>query len=154
MANRTFLGTLRLALLLSVLAFVALGAWLDRARSRDWDAPLRVTVYPIAAASDAEITSPPRSGFRSNSCFPEGAGGDVCATAGTCSYGYRMRCATVRQHWADRPGLLATMPSLRMRFWAVRVANDPLPIPTQIFALYHDSAGAAAVPDRWASAKA
>ena len=50
MAERTFLGTLRLAALLAVLAFVGLGAWLDRARSRDWDAPLRVTIYPIAAS--------------------------------------------------------------------------------------------------------
>ena len=52
MAKRTFLGTLRLGFLLAVLVFVALGAWLDRARSRDWDAPLRVTIYPIAAESD------------------------------------------------------------------------------------------------------
>ena len=35
MATRTFLGTLRLAVLLAVLAFVAVGAWRDRARSRD-----------------------------------------------------------------------------------------------------------------------
>ena len=36
-----------------------------------------------------------------------------------------------------------------MRFWAARVAwNDPLPDPdVQIFALYHRSADAAAVPD-------
>jgi hypothetical protein len=33
-----FLGTVRLALLLAVLIFVALGAWLDRRRSTDWDA--------------------------------------------------------------------------------------------------------------------
>ena len=44
---------------------------------------------------------------------------------------------------ADRPGLLAAMLwSLRMRFWAARVAwNDPLPDPdVQIFALYHGGA--------------
>ena len=41
---------MRLAILLAVLAFVALGAWLDRTRSRDWDDTLRVTVYPIATA--------------------------------------------------------------------------------------------------------
>ena len=40
MSRRTFLGNLRLALLLGVLLFVALGAWLDRRRSTDWDAPL------------------------------------------------------------------------------------------------------------------
>ena len=52
-AGRTFFGTLRIAILLAILAFVALGAWLDRRRSTDWDAPLRVTVYPIAAGADA-----------------------------------------------------------------------------------------------------
>ena len=44
MAARTFLGTLRLAILIAVLLFVALGAWLDHARSRDWNDTLRVTV--------------------------------------------------------------------------------------------------------------
>ena len=53
MTRRTFLGTLRLALLLAVLAFVALGAWLDRSRSTDWDTPRRVTVYPVADGGDA-----------------------------------------------------------------------------------------------------
>ena len=50
MAERTFFGTLRIAILLAVLIFVALGAWLDKRRSTDWDAALRVTVYPIAAS--------------------------------------------------------------------------------------------------------
>ena len=57
MAQRTFLGNLRLALLLGVLLFVALGAWLDRSRSRDWDAPLRVTVYLLSAGDDEEVRS-------------------------------------------------------------------------------------------------
>ena len=55
MAARTFLGTLRLAILLAVLLFVALGAWLDRARSRDWNDTLRVTVYPISDSADAGV---------------------------------------------------------------------------------------------------
>ena len=57
MAQRTFLGNLRLALLVGVLLFVALGAWLDRRRSRDWDAPLRVTVYVLTASGDDELRS-------------------------------------------------------------------------------------------------
>jgi len=56
-AERTFFGTLRVAILLAVLAFVALGAWLDRSRSTDWDAPLRVTVYPIAAGDETALRS-------------------------------------------------------------------------------------------------
>ena len=55
MAARTFLGTLRLAILIAVLLFVALGAWLDRARSRDWNDTLRVTVYPISDSADPGV---------------------------------------------------------------------------------------------------
>ena len=55
-AERTFFGTLRIAILLAVLVFVALGAWLDKRRSTDWDSTLRVTVYPIAGGTDAATT--------------------------------------------------------------------------------------------------
>ncbi len=38
---------LRILVLLYILAFVAVGSWLSRARVTDWDAPLWVDVYPI-----------------------------------------------------------------------------------------------------------
>lgn len=38
---------IRIMILLYVLAFVAIGTWLSRARVTDWDAPLWVDVYPI-----------------------------------------------------------------------------------------------------------
>jgi pyridoxamine 5'-phosphate oxidase len=50
MAERTFFGTLRIALLLAILAFVAVGAWLDRTRTRSWEHTLRITVYPLPSA--------------------------------------------------------------------------------------------------------
>ena len=56
MAQRSFFGAVRLAILLAVLIFVALGAWLDRRRSTDWDATLRVTVYPVAVDMDSVTT--------------------------------------------------------------------------------------------------
>lgn len=153
MADRTFLGTLRLALLVAVLVFVALGAWLDRARSRDWDAPLRVTVYPIAAASDArEYVAQLESGdFAAIPAFlREQAALHRLPLAEPVqlrvSHAVRDRPPALE----DRPGMLAAMLwSLRMRFWAARVAwNDPLPDPdVQVFALYHGGASAAAVPD-------
>ncbi len=40
---------IRIALLLMVLAHVAIGGWLLRARTASWDVPLRVAVFPIAA---------------------------------------------------------------------------------------------------------
>ncbi len=71
MAQRTFFGYLRLALLLAVLVFVSLGAWLDRVRSTDWDAPLRVTVYPIAAegVTPAELRALDADAFADTEAF-------------------------------------------------------------------------------------
>ena len=52
MARRTFFGWLRLGILLTILLVVALNAWFDRALTRDWDLPLRVTIYPIAQGDE------------------------------------------------------------------------------------------------------
>jgi hypothetical protein len=153
MADRTFFGTLRLALLLAVLTFVALGAWLDRARSRDWDAPLRVTVYPIAATNDVKnyVSSLDVNDFEAIPAFLRKQA-EIHALPLTEPARMRVSHATngAPPALADRPGMLSAMLwSLRMRLWAARVAwNDPLPNPdVQVFALYHGGAGAAAVPD-------
>lgn len=155
MAKRTFFGTLRLALLLAVLAFVALGAWLDRARSRDWDAPLRVTIYPLAVTDDDAVrkyvAGLDAEDYASVAQFMRGEAE---------SYGVELRDPVhVRVSHAatrdmpvlrGRPGPLgAAWWSLRMRWWAARIAwNDPLPDPqVQIFALYHGASSATAVPD-------
>lgn len=42
---------LRIGILLLILGSVALDAWLTRLRTTDWDAPLRVALYPVAADS-------------------------------------------------------------------------------------------------------
>src|SRR5689334_4907367 len=39
----------RIAILLLVLGFVGLDAWLTRARTTSWEKPLRATIYPIVA---------------------------------------------------------------------------------------------------------
>ena len=49
MAQRTLFGWLRLVILLTILLVVGLNAWFDRALTTDWDLPLRVTIYPLAA---------------------------------------------------------------------------------------------------------
>lgn len=46
---------LRILILLLLLLGVALDAWLTKARSTDWDRPLRVVVYPIAADVGDEV---------------------------------------------------------------------------------------------------
>lgn len=153
MAARTFLGTLRLALLLAVLAFVALGAWLDRARSRDWDAPLRVTVYPIATAGEVReyVRALEPDDFAAITAFlQEQSQLYDLALAEPVRVRVSHAAGESPPTLGDRPGVLSAMWwSLRMRFWAARVAwNDPLPDPdVQVFALYHRGVGAAAVPD-------
>lgn len=158
MARRTFLGTLRLALLLAVLAFVALGAWLERARSRDWDNPLRVTVYPLPASDDDPALA---TYARSLQAEDFAAVGEFLATEGarhglTLETPVRLRVshAAVERppRLSERPNMLSIMAwSLRLRWYATRVAwDDPLPTPdVQVFATFAplDDQGAAALPD-------
>ena len=155
MAGRTFLGTVRLAILVAILAFVALGAWLDTRRSTDWDAALRVTVYPVAAGDDAATRARVAAleaddyadvtAFVTNEAARHGLALDPAI---------RLRVShAVRElppALPESPGFLSVMTwSLRMRWWAWRVAvDDPLPPPdVQVFALYHPGEGAEAAPD-------
>jgi hypothetical protein len=156
MARRTFIGTLRLALLLAVLAWVALGAWLDHTRSRDWDGTLRVTVYPAAAAGEP-LAREYAAGLTAD---------DFAAVAAffgrqAREYGVavdppvRIRvshaASTLPPALPDRPGpLTIAWWSLRLRWYAARVAwKDSLPSPDiQIFANFAPiEPGAQALPD-------
>jgi hypothetical protein len=156
MAQRTFLGTLRLAVLLAVLAFVAIGAWLERARSRDWDATLRVTVYPFAATGDDAVRSyvaglQPADFAAVESFFQDEAASFEVALEQPVRF--RVSHAATRPPPAlpPQPGPLdIALWSLRLRYFAARVErNDPLPPPDiQVFALYSPlRANAAALPD-------
>ena len=155
MARRSFLGNLRLALLFGVLLFVAVGAWLDRRRSRDWDAPLRVTVYVLTAGAD--------EGSRSYAAgLDDDSFDDVETFLAEQAAAYGLPLAEpmrVRVSRAARalppdpgaePGLVSVVLwSLRMRWWAWRVAaNDPLPPPDiQLFAIYHPEVTGQPLPD-------
>lgn len=155
MAGRTFLGTVRLAILLAVLAFVALGAWLDRRRSTDWDGTLRVTVYPIAVGADpgtlAYVAGLDNDSFTAVSDFIA----DEAAQHGLAlEEPLRVRVShAVRElppAAPEHPGPVSVASwSLKLRYWAWRVAaDDPLPPPdVQVFALYHPLDGAGAAPD-------
>jgi len=157
-AQRTFLGKLRLAVLLAVLAFVALGAWLERARSRDWDNPLRVTVYPLPANDDDRMLA---TFSRSLQVEDFAAVGEFLASE-AARYGVALdtpiqlrvsQAATARPpRLSERPNMLSVMAwSLRLRWYAARVAwDDPLPTPdVQVFATFAplDDGAAAALPD-------
>jgi hypothetical protein len=153
-ARRTFFGTLRIAILLAVLAFVALGAWLDRSRSTDWDAPLRVTVYPVAAGNDAATRGYVKSLGRDDFAAVEAFFAEEAERHGLAlDEPVRIRVS----HAAGTPplppdgaGMISIAAwSLRFRYWAWRVAaDDPLPTPdVQVFAVYHPADGTPAVPD-------
>jgi hypothetical protein len=47
----------RIALLLYVLAFVAIGQWLTAERSTSWQSPLWINVYPVAGDDDASTST-------------------------------------------------------------------------------------------------
>ena len=155
MAARTFLGTVRLALLLAALVFVALGAWLDRRRSTDWDDTLRVTVYPVPALTAG--TDTPCETSVDASDFDDAAS---FLTQQAAAYGVNLK-EPVRfrvSHAAHgAPPALPTNPgplsvalwSLRLRYWAWRVAvDDPLANPdVQVFAVYQAGDGRRAAPD-------
>jgi hypothetical protein len=154
-AARTFFGTVRLALLLAVLAFVALGAWLDRSRSTDWDAPLRVTLYPVAAGGDAAMRNHAASLTADDfSAVTEFFAREARRHGVALDEPVRVRVSQAAVTPPPLPpqdagviGIAAW--SLRLRYWAWRVAmDDPLPTPdVQVFALYHAGDGLEAVPD-------
>jgi hypothetical protein len=154
-AERTFFGTIRIAILLAILVFVALGAWLDRRRSTDWDATLRVTVYPIAATDDEATRD-----FVARLGEPDFDDLEAFVAGEAARHGVALaEPVLVRLSRAVRepppaapsdPGPFSVAAwSLRMRWWASRVAaRDPLPPPdVQVFALYHAADGAHAAPD-------
>jgi hypothetical protein len=157
-AGRTFLGTLRLALLLAVLVFVALGAWLDRRRSTDWDGTLRVTVYPMdGPAPRAASAATPCAGAVDAASFDEAA---TFLAEQARAYGVQLEEPVrfrVSHAATEPPPALPADPgpfgialwSLRLRYWAWRVeASDPLPNPdVQVFAVYQPNDGEHAAPD-------
>ena len=155
MARRSFLGNLRLALLVGVLLFVAVGAWLDRRRSRDWDAPLRVTVYVLTAGDDAESRS--YAAALDDDSFDD-VESFLAEQAG--AYGLpltepmRVRVSRAARALPPDPGaepglMSVVLWSLRMRWWAWRVAaGDPLPPPDiQLFAIYYPEVTGQPLPD-------
>jgi hypothetical protein len=157
-ARHTFLGTLRLWLLITVLVFVAVGAWLERVRSRDWDNPLRVTVYPLPADDDDPALAAYARGlqaedfaevaeFFASEAERHGLALDMPVVL-RVSHAAKERPPALPGH----PNVLSVMAwSLRLRWYAMWVAwDDPLPPPdVQVFATFAplDDAHARALPD-------
>jgi len=154
-AGRTFFGTVRLAILVAILAFVALGAWLDGRRSTDWDGTLRVTVYPVAVTKD-EATSDYVAALDA-AAFDDVVGflgGEAGRHGVDLEEPFSLRVSHAVHGLppaAPRdPGPLGiAVWSLKLRYWAWRVAaRDALPPPdVQVFALYRAADGRHGAPD-------
>ncbi len=148
MSRGNFLRIFRIGLLLYLLVMVALGAWLSRSRSTDWDATLWVAVYPINAdGSDVTNDYIARlrvEHFQDINAFIAGEGR---------RYGLQLT-APVTMELAD---FVAEQPpatpvghnaiavmwwSLRLRYWAWTIERSQArPSPdVQMFVRYHDPA--------------
>lgn len=144
----------RIAVLLLILACVALGTWLDRTRSTDWDKPLWVAVYPIAmdgsATVDGHIKSLSNDSFADIGEFMQREARrynlKLSEPARVRLYG---RVDTPPPALAPDAGVLSrAFFSLRLRWWASRAAGKQKgPTPdVRMFVLYHDPAAVTAVP--------
>ncbi len=144
---------LRIAILLLILLFVALNTYFDRVYSTDWDTPLRIVAYPIAA-DDSEVTDryirqQSATAFQHIETFFEQEAKE---------YGLQMERPirlTLTPPLSQSPpplepraGRLSVLLwSLRMRYWAWRVDAPAGPAPDiKLFILYHDPAISPSVP--------
>lgn len=139
--------TLRIVLLLFVLATVAQWAWIERQRVTDWAQPLRVVAYPIDAddtdASRTYLAGLNRAAFAEiEQYFADEAQRHGLKLARPVEIDLGPRIAKQPPELPRQPGVLAALSwSLRMRFWAWR--NDAYPGPkphVRLFVVYHDPA--------------
>jgi hypothetical protein len=145
---------LRILVLLLILLFVALNTYFDRMYSTDWDIPLRVAIYPIngdgSEVSERFIGGLASDHFISIEAFFESEARE---------YGLDMerpiRILLTKQLREMPPSIAPSANvlsviwwSLRTRYWAWKVAEDPNGIPPDIklFVLYHDPQRSAQLP--------
>ena len=144
---------LRISILLVILLFVVLNTYFDRVYSTDWNIPLRIAAFPINA-DGSEVTAryigqQPADAFQRLETFFEQE---------AKHYGLQMERpirVTLAPPLSSGPPELepgsgpfsAALWSLRMRYWAWRVAAPPGPAPDiKLFVLYHDPAVSPSLP--------
>lgn len=137
---------IRVAILLFILAFVAIGAWLAQARSTDWNNSLWVKVYPINADGSDVVDR-----YIASLAVEDFAGIEEFIARETERYGrnverpLRMELGLpVREQpptVEPGAGVLGVMTwSLKLRWWASRTAGDQDRITPDVrmFVRYHD----------------
>lgn len=151
--QRGFLQKARLILLLAVLIFVALGAWLTKLRSTDWDQALWVVVYPINGDQQPStaryIDNLTAERFLPIARFMAREGRRYqLELAEPVSVKLAPPLAAVPPMPPPDKGVVGTMWwSLKLRYWAYRNNNFDGPSPDiQVFVLYYDPASQAELP--------
>ena len=137
---------IRVAILLFILAFVAIGTWLAQARSTDWNNSLWVKVYPINADGSVVVDR-----YIASLDVEDFAGIEEFIARETERYGRRVARPVrmelglpVRQQPPTidaESGVFGVMTwSLKLRWWASRTAGDQDRITPdmRIFVRYHD----------------
>jgi hypothetical protein len=146
--------TLRITVLLLVLVSVAVGTWVARIRSTDWDRPLWVAVYPInadgsdAADSHLEWLSDESLAEIEQFMAREAANHELPLQEPVDLRLYD-RVETLPPAMApDANALSRALWSLRLRYWAWRTesASSGPPPDVSMFVLYHDPDLASALP--------
>jgi hypothetical protein len=144
---------LRVLLLLTLLAGVAIGAWRDKARATGWRSSLQVAVYPVAA--DASPATQAYIATLSDESFHDVQDWFAAQTAP-----YGVAASPPVQLWLAPavPDLPPAPPqagnvlqiaawSLQLRWWSWRRDAGPHPAPqVKLFVLFHDPARSLAVP--------
>lgn len=136
---------IRIAILLSVLLFVATGAWLAKSRSTDWNNSLWVKVYPVNADSsdvvDEYIATLSVADFAD---IEEFVAREVVRYGRTLERPVRMELGTPvgEQPPVVEPGggVFSVMSwSLKLRWWAWRTAGkqDRITPDVRMFVRYH-----------------
>ena len=144
---------LRILVLLLILLFVALNTYFDRVYSTDWNAPLRVTVFPIngdgSPVAEAYVRETSGNDFLAlEAFFSEEAQRHAMPLEQPVRFTHGLQIRELPPMLAPGSGALSSIVwSLRTRYWAWRMPKQSGPQPdVQLFVLYHDPAKSSRLP--------
>jgi hypothetical protein len=152
-APRNWFKTLRVSILLFILAVVAITTWQDRVRSIRWREPLYVAIYPIAA-DDSPVTSYYVDNINSErfatieQFFTREAQRYRLDLDQPVKIRLREQLHSLPPQRSPDAGVLGTVVwSLKLRYWAWRSSGHVKePEDIRMFVLYHDPALTPTVP--------